>query len=159
MIHDFWLCLFWSISSQEKIISTLGCKCVGVLSHSVMSDSLCPHGLQHTRLPYPSLSPRVCSNSFPLSQWCHLIILSSVTSSSPLSLSQYKGLFQWVISLHQMTKALELQLQHKPFWWLFRVDRGKSRSSARLFSWTPKSLWMVIVAMELKDACPLEKSY
>ena len=85
MIHDFWLCLFWSISSQEKIISTLGCKCVGVLSHSVMSDSLCPHGLQHTRLPYPSLSPRVCSNSFPLSQWCHLIILSSVIPFSSCS--------------------------------------------------------------------------
>ena len=35
-----------------------------------------PHGLQHTRLLCPSLSPRVCSNSRPLSQWCHLTILS-----------------------------------------------------------------------------------
>jgi len=34
----------------------------------VMSDTLQPHGLQHTRLPCPSLSPRVCSNSCPLSQ-------------------------------------------------------------------------------------------
>ena len=42
------------------------------------SDSLWPHGLQHTRLPYPSLSPRVCSNSCPLSWWCYLIISSSV---------------------------------------------------------------------------------
>ena len=42
-----------------------------LFSHSVMSDSLWPHGLQHTRLPCPSLSPRVCSNSCPLNQWCH----------------------------------------------------------------------------------------
>ena len=39
-----------------------------LFSRSVMSDSLQPHGLQHTRLPCPSLSPTVCSNSYPLSQ-------------------------------------------------------------------------------------------
>ena len=43
-----------------------------------MSSSLWPHGLQHTRLPYPSLSPRVCSNSCSLSWWCHPIISFSV---------------------------------------------------------------------------------
>ena len=48
----------------------------------VMSDSLQPHGLQHTRLPCPSLSPGVCSNSFPLSWWGHPTISSSVTSFS-----------------------------------------------------------------------------
>ena len=42
-----------------------------------MSSSLWPRGLQHSRLPCPSLSPRVCSNSFPQSQWCHSTILSS----------------------------------------------------------------------------------
>ena len=36
-----------------------------------MSDSLWPHGLQHTRLACPSPTPRACSNSCPLSQWCH----------------------------------------------------------------------------------------
>ena len=44
----------------------------------VVSDSLRPHGLQHARLLCPSLSPGVCSNSYPLSQWCHLTIPSSV---------------------------------------------------------------------------------
>ena len=39
--------------------------------HSVMCDSLQPHGLQHTRLPCPSPTPRACSNSCPLSWWCH----------------------------------------------------------------------------------------
>ena len=47
-------------------------------SHSVASDSLRPRGLQHTRLPCPSPTPRVYSNSCPLSQWCHPTISSSV---------------------------------------------------------------------------------
>ena len=42
-----------------------------------MSDSLQLHGLQHTRLPCPSLSPGICSNSCPLSWWCYLTISSS----------------------------------------------------------------------------------
>ena len=49
-----------------------------LFSHSVVSDSFPPHGLQHTRLPCPSLSPEVCSNSCPLSQWCHPTISSSI---------------------------------------------------------------------------------
>ena len=49
-----------------------------------MSDSLQPHGLQHTRLPSPSPSPGVCSNSWPLSQWCHPTISSSVIPFSCL---------------------------------------------------------------------------
>ena len=52
-----------------KIINLL------LFSHSIMSDSLWPHA----RLPCPSLSPRVCSNSCPLSQWCHPTISSSPT--------------------------------------------------------------------------------
>ena len=49
-----------------------------LLSHSVVSDSLRPHGLQYARFPCPNLSPRICLNSCPLSLWCHLTILSSV---------------------------------------------------------------------------------
>ena len=47
-----------------------------------MSSSLWPHGLQHARFHYPSLSPRVRSNSCPLSQWYHTTISSSVTQFS-----------------------------------------------------------------------------
>ena len=47
-----------------------------------MSNSLQPHGLQHARPPCPSPTPRACSNSCPLSQWCHPTISSSVV---PLS--------------------------------------------------------------------------
>ena len=46
--------------------------------HSVMSNSLQPHGLQNARLPCPSPTPRACANSCPLSQWCHPTISSSV---------------------------------------------------------------------------------
>ena len=58
-----------------------------LFSCSVISDSLWPHGLQHTRLHYPSPSPRVCSSSCPLSWWCHPTISSSVVpfSSCPQS--------------------------------------------------------------------------
>ena len=53
-------------------------------SYSVVSDTLRPHGLQHTRPPCPSPAPRVYSNSCPSSQWCHLTISSSVIPFSCL---------------------------------------------------------------------------
>ena len=52
-----------------------------------MSNCLWPHGLQHLRLPCPSLSPGVCSNSCPLSWWCHPTISSSVIPFSSCSQS------------------------------------------------------------------------
>ena len=51
-------------------------------SHSVVSDSLRTHGLQHARPPCPSPTPGAYSNSCPLSQWCHPAISSSVISFS-----------------------------------------------------------------------------
>ena len=53
-------------------------RAVSQFSHSVVSDSLRPHGLQHARLPCPSPTPRACSNSCPSSWWCHSTISSSV---------------------------------------------------------------------------------
>ena len=49
-----------------------------LFSHSVTSNSLRPHGWEHARPPCPSPSPRACSNSCPLSRWCHPSISSSV---------------------------------------------------------------------------------
>ena len=49
-----------------------------LFSFSVVSNSVWPHGLQHTRLPCPSPSPRACLNSCPLSWWCRPTISSSV---------------------------------------------------------------------------------
>ena len=51
-------------------------------SRSVMSNSLWPRGLQYARLPCPSPTPRLYSNSYPLSQWCHP---TSSSSAVPLS--------------------------------------------------------------------------
>ena len=51
-------------------------------SHSVMSESLRPHELQHARSSCPSPTPRVYSNSCPLGQWCHPTISSSVVPFS-----------------------------------------------------------------------------
>ena len=47
-------------------------------SHSVVSNSLQPHGLQHARPPCPSPTPGACSDSCPSSRWCHPTISSSV---------------------------------------------------------------------------------
>ena len=65
------------------------------LSRSVVSDSLRPHGLQHTRPACPSPIPRVYSNSCPSTSWCHSTILSSVVPfSSSLQSFPASGSFQ-----------------------------------------------------------------
>ena len=80
-------------------------------SRSVVSDSLRPHESQHAKPPCPSPTPRVHSNSYPSSQWCHPAISSSVTPSPPApNPSQHQSLFQWVNSSHEVAKVLEFQL-------------------------------------------------
>ena len=64
-----------------------------------MSNSLWPHGLQYARLPCPSLSPRVCSNSCPLIQWCHPTMSSSVAPFSS-SVSPSIRFFSSELALH-----------------------------------------------------------
>ena len=51
---------------------------ISVQFSSGVSDSLRPHGLQYTRIPFPSPTPGACLNSRPLSRWCHPTISSSV---------------------------------------------------------------------------------
>ena len=72
MVKKINLCRgFYSFLPKEKLLSFQ-------FSCSVMSNSLLPHGLQHTRPPCPSPTPGACSNSCPLSRWCHPTISSSV---------------------------------------------------------------------------------
>ena len=94
-----------------------------LFSHEVVSDLLWPLRLQQTSFPCLSRSPGVSSNSCPLCQWCHPTVLSSFApfSSCPQSLLA-TDLFQWDDFSHQVTKVLELQLQHQSFQWIFRVD-------------------------------------
>ena len=106
--------------------SLLACSSISSVS-SVQSLSrvrlFATPGLQHARPPCPSPTPRVYSNSCPLSRWCHPNISSSVLSPSPpaFNLSQHQGLFRWVSSSHQVAKILEFQLQHQSFQWIFRT--------------------------------------
>ena len=67
--------------------------CSVQFSRSVVSDSLWLHGLQHTRIPCPSPTPRVYANSCPLSQWCHPTISSSVVPFSRLQSFPATGSF------------------------------------------------------------------
>ena len=68
---------------------------ISKFSHSVMSDSMPPHGLQHARPPCSSPTPRACSNSCPSSWWCHPTISSSVVPfSSCLQSFPASGSFQ-----------------------------------------------------------------
>ena len=84
-----------------------------------MSSSSWPHRLQHAKLPCPSLSPWICSDSCPSSLWCH----PTISSSPPaFNFAHHQGLFQWVGSSHQVAKVLELQLQHQSFQWIFKND-------------------------------------
>ena len=84
--------------------------------NTVTSNSFSPHGMQHTRPPHPSPTSGVYSNSCSLSRWCHPTISFSVTPFPPaLNLSQHQGLFQWIVSSHQVAKILELQFQHQSF--------------------------------------------
>ena len=84
LIHIYIL-LWYSFHSID--ISQFSC--------SVISDSLQPHGLQHSRPPCPSTTPRTYWNSCPLSWWCHPNISSSVIPfSSHLQLFPTSGFFQ-----------------------------------------------------------------
>ena len=96
-----------------------------LFSHSVISVSLWPHGLQHTRLPCSSLSPGVCSTSCPLSRWCHPTISSSIIpfSSCPQS---FPGSKHWFftssgqsIGASALASVLPMNIQGWfPLYWL-----------------------------------------
>ena len=93
---------YTAASYKLSILHVLVCISSVQFSHSVMSDSLRPHELQHTRPPCPLPTPRVHSNSHPLSRWFHPAVLFSVApfSSCPQSLPASESftmsqLFAW----------------------------------------------------------------
>ena len=98
-----------------------------MFSHSAVSDSLRPHELQHARLTHPSLSPGVCSDPYPFSQWCHPTISSSVVpfSSCPQSFPA------WVFSNES---ALHIKW---PNYWSFSISisNGYSRLISLRIDW------------------------
>ena len=97
-------------------------------SHSVMSDSLRPHGLQHIRPPCPSPTPGVYSDSCPLSQWCHPTISSSVVpfsclqffpASASFQMSQFFASGGQIIGVLASISVLPMNIQD---WISFRMD-------------------------------------
>ena len=128
-----WTCTSWP---DGRIIS-MG----NQFSPSVMSDSLQPHGLQYTRPPCPSLTPRACSNSCPLSQRCHPTISSSVVpfssclqsslASGSFPMSQFFASGGQSIGVSASTSVLPLHIQDwSPLgWtgWISLLSKGLSR--------------------------------
>ena len=88
-----------------------------------MSNSLRPHGLPHTRLPCPSPTPGACSNSCPLSQWCHPTISSSVI--------QFSSLFQSfpASGSFPMSKCFLLHVPILLLWHLSPMQTGSHQRS------------------------------
>ena len=102
-------------------------------SRSVMSNSLQPHGLQHTRLPCPSPTPGACSNSCALSQWCHPTISSSVFPfSSCLQSFLASGAFP-KSQLEKVAKVLEPASGGQSIW-SFSFSISPSREYSGLIS-------------------------
>ena len=77
----------------ESVLISLFCFLLSCSAAQVVSSSLRPHGLQHTRLPCPSSSPGACSNSSPLSQWHYPTISFSAHFSSCLQSFPASGSF------------------------------------------------------------------
>ena len=107
---------------HSKFLEVMNQK-VSQFSHSVMSNSLWPHGLQHARLPCPSPTPRTCSNSWPLSRWCHPTISSSVVPfSSCLHSFPASGSFPMNWFFASGGQSIGVSAQHQSFQWIFRND-------------------------------------
>ena len=104
LLHRWWEC---------KLVQPLWRTVSVQFSHSVVSDSLWPHGLQHTRPPCPSPTPGVYLDSCPLSWWCRPTISSSVVPfSACLQSFPASGSFLMSQFFVSVAKVLEFQLQH-----------------------------------------------
>ena len=112
-------------------------------SRTVVSDSLRPHGLQHTRLPCPSPTPEAYSNSCPSRRWCHPTISSSAVSSSCPQSFQVQGSFQMSqlftsggqsIGVSASTSVLPMNTQDwSPLGWTGWIS-FQSKGLSRVFS-------------------------
>ena len=105
-----------------------------LFSHPVMSNSLQPHRLQHTRFSYLSPSPGACWNSCPLSWWCHPIISSSVVPF-PSCLQSFPASGSFLMSLLFTSGGFSFNIS--PQWPVEKtmVLRHKVTSSTILSNW------------------------
>ena len=146
---------------KKRHCTLLGNTVTSQFSHSIMSNSLRPHGLQHTRPSCPSPTPRVYSDSCPSSQWCHSTISSSVVpfsscllsfpASGSFPMNQFFILGGLSIGISASTSVLPMNIQD---WFplgltglIFVLSKGLSRVFSNttvqkhLFFGTQLSLW------------------
>ena len=116
------------------------CFTVSQFSHSVVSDSLQLHGLQHARLLCPSPTPRAYSNSCPLSWWCHPTILSSVVPFSSCLL--WPSIFP---SIRVSSNELALHIRW-PKYWSFSFSISPSNEYSELISF--RMDWLDLLAVQ-----------
>ena len=104
-------------------------------SHSVVSDSFRPYGLQHARPPCPSPTPRVYSNSCPLSRWCHPII--------PASVVPFSSCFQsfWTLESFRISPFFASRW---PKYWSFSLNISPSDEYSGLISF--RMDWLDLLA-------------
>ena len=132
-----------SLPPNPCCFSPLGL-CSVQFSRSVMSDSLQPHGLWHTRPPCPLPAPRVCSNSWPSSRWCHPTISSSVipfssrlqsfSASGSFSMSQFFASGGQSIGFSASASVLLMNIQDwSPLGWTGWISL-QSKGLSRVFS-------------------------
>ena len=146
------------IPTWQKLLLSFSC--------SVVSDPLSLHGLQHARLPRPSLSLRACSHSCPLSQWCHKLDLASHSSAQifllfSLLTSPFHGsqpcrgevacVSQWSYEPcharpHKMYNSeWRVLTKHGP------LEEGMANHSSILAARTPWTIWKGTKYMTLED--------
>ena len=115
--------------------------CISVqFSCSVVSNSLITQGLQHARLPCPSPTPGACSNSCPLSRWCHPTISSSVIPfSSCLQSFPASGSFQ-------MSQFFPMSHIKWPNYWSFSLSISPSNKYSGLISF--RMDWLDLLAVQ-----------
>ena len=116
-----WTCAIYRyLVFSFELYSKIHKYCSVQFSHSVVSNSLLLHGLQHTRFPVHHQLPELIQTH---------VHRDAIQPSHPLlspsppafKLSQRQSLFQWVSSLYQVAKVLESQFQHQSFRWIFRT--------------------------------------
>ena len=96
---------------------------ISQFSCSVVSDSLWPHGLQHSRIPCPSPTPQACSIPCPSSQWCHPTISSSVIPfSSQLQSFPASGSFPVSQFFALGGQSIGVSASASVLPWIFRTD-------------------------------------
>ena len=102
-----------------------------------MSDSLQPHGLQHAKLSFPSLSPGACSSSYPLSRWNHPVILFSIVPFSSC-LQSFSASGSFLMS--------ELFALRWPKYWSFSFSISPSNDYSGLISF--RIDWLDLLAIQ-----------